>query len=111
MTLLVRWRAPGAHYCVIVIGCNFCTTKCIYLIFIHCGQNIPTFNNINDFNIYTCIVTLSFLSHLLIARCDIGVQLSVRSFVRPSVRPQFMSRSLLCSSDSWEYETLHSNYP
>ena len=31
------------------------------------------------------------LSHLLIARCDIGVQLSVRSFVRlfvrPSVRP------------------------
>ena len=32
-----------------------------------------------------------FLSHLLIARCDIGVQLSVRSFVdsfvRLSVRP------------------------
>ena len=27
------------------------------------------------------------LSHLLIARCDIGVQLSVRSFVRSSVRP------------------------
>ena len=26
-----------------------------------------------------------FLSHLLIARCDIGVQLSVCSFVRPSV--------------------------
>ena len=52
-----------------------------------------------------------FLSHLLIARCDIGVQLSVRSFVRPSVRPQFMSRCLLCSSDSWKYETLHSNYP
>ena len=55
-----------------------------------------------------------FLSHLLIARCDIGVQLSVRSLVRPSVcpwRPQFMSRCLLCSSDSWEYETLHSNYP
>ena len=51
------------------------------------------------------------LSHLLIARCDIGVQLSVRSFVRPSVRPQFMSRCLLCSNDSWEYETLHSNYP
>ena len=54
---------------------------------------------------------LCFLSHLLIARCDIGVQLSVRPFVRPSVRPQFMSRCLLCSSDSWEYETLHSNYP
>ena len=35
----------------------------------------------------------------------------VRSFVRPSVRPQFMSRCLLCSSDSWEYETLHNNYP
>ena len=46
-----------------------------------------------------------------IARCDIGVQLSVRSFVRSSVSPQFMSRCLLCSSDSWEYETLHSNYP
>ena len=27
-----------------------------------------------------------FLSHLLIARCDIGVQLSVRSFVRSFVR-------------------------
>ena len=34
----------------------------------------------------------------------------VRSSVRPSVRPQFMSRCLLCSSDSWEYETLHNNY-
>ena len=32
-------------------------------------------------------------------------------FVRPSVRPQFMSRCLLCSSDSWEYETLHSIFP
>ena len=29
----------------------------------------------------------SFLSHLLIARCDIGVKLSVRSFVRSFVRP------------------------
>ena len=28
-----------------------------------------------------------FLSHLLIAGCDIGVQISVRPFVRPSVRP------------------------
>ena len=28
----------------------------------------------------------TFLSHLLIARCDIGVQLSVRSSVRPFVR-------------------------
>ena len=55
--------------------------------------------------------TLLFLLHLLIARCDIGVQLSVRSFVRPSVSPQFMSRCLLFSSDSLEYETLHSNYP
>ena len=56
----------------------------------------------------------SFLSHLLIARCYIGVQLSVRSFVRSvvrlSVRQQFMLRCLLCNSDSWEYETLHSNY-
>ena len=34
-----------------------------------------------------------------------------RPLVRSSVRPQFMSRCLLCSSDSWEYETLHSNYP
>ena len=33
----------------------------------------------------TLFVSSSFLSHLLIARCDIGVQLSVRSFVRPSV--------------------------
>ena len=28
---------------------------------------------------------LGFLSHLLIAKCDIGVQLSVRSSCRPSV--------------------------
>ena len=39
---------------------------------------------------YTCL-SGHFLSHLLIARCDIGVQLSVRSsvrsFVRSSVRP------------------------
>ena len=28
-----------------------------------------------------------FLSHLLIAGCDIGVQISVRPFVRPTVRP------------------------
>ena len=57
MTLLVvRWRAPGTHFVVIVIGCNFYIIKCIYLIFIHCGLNIPTFNNINAFNVY--IVTL-----------------------------------------------------
>ena len=32
------------------------------------------------------IMTFSFfLSHLRLARCDIGVQLSVRSFVRPPV--------------------------
>ena len=38
---------------------------------------------------YMCVIAISsvFLSHLLIARCDIGVQLSVRSFVRSSVRP------------------------
>ena len=30
---------------------------------------------------------MTFLSHLLIAGCDIGVQISVRPFVRPSVRP------------------------
>ena len=35
---------------------------------------------------YKLVSTLApSLSHLLIARCDIGVQLSVRSFVRPSV--------------------------
>ena len=29
----------------------------------------------------------SFLSHLLVAGCDIGVRLSVRPSVHPSVRP------------------------
>ena len=29
----------------------------------------------------------NLLSHLLIARCDIGVQLSIRSFVRSFIRP------------------------
>ena len=38
-----------------------------------------------------------FLSHLLIAGCDIGVQISVRPFVRPSVR-QHLRRSLVFST-------------
>ena len=64
MTLLVvRWRATGMYYCVVVIGCKFFIIKCIYWIFKHRGQNIPTFNNINDFNAY--IVTLSFSGNSL----------------------------------------------
>ena len=46
-----------------------------------------------------------FLSHLLIAGCDIGVQISVRPFVRPSVRSfvrpsvrQHLRRSLVFST-------------
>ena len=46
-----------------------------------------------------------FLSHLLIAGCDIGVQISVRPFVRPSVRAfvrpsvrQHLRRSLVFST-------------
>ena len=35
--------------------------------------------------IFVIFLFLCFLSHLLIAGCDIGVQISVRSFVRPSV--------------------------
>ena len=44
----------------------------------------------------------SFLSHLLIAGCDIGVQISVRPFVRSSVRPStFTSKfGFLYISDS-----------
>ena len=38
-----------------------------------------------------------FLSHLLIAGCDIGVQISVRPLVRPSVR-QHLRRSLVFST-------------
>ena len=45
------------------------------------------------------------LSHLLIAGCDIGVQISVRPFVRPSVRSfvrpsvrQHLRRSLVFST-------------
>ena len=62
-----------------------------------------------------------FLSHLLIAGCDIGVQISVRpfvrSFVRSSVRPSvcpstFTSKfGFLDIRDSCESETLHSNCP
>ena len=58
-----------------------------------------------------------FLSHLLIAECDIGVQISVRpsvrSFVRPSVRlSTFTSKfGFLDINDSCESETLHSNCP
>ena len=50
-----------------------------------------------------------FLSHLLIAGCDIGVQISVRSFVRPST---FTSKfGFLDIRDSCESETLHSHCP
>ena len=62
-----------------------------------------------------CLIPL--LSHLLIAGCDKGVQISVRPsvrpFVRPSVRPStFTSKlSFLDISDSCESETLHSNCP
>ena len=38
-----------------------------------------------------------FLLHLLIAGCDIGVQISVHSFVRPSVH-QHLRRSLVFST-------------
>ena len=51
-----------------------------------------------------------FLLHLLIAGCDIEVKLSVHLFVRPSVNNSCQC-GFLCSSDSWEYETLHSNCP
>ena len=55
----------------------------------------------------------SFLSHLLIAGCDIGVQISVRPSVGSSVRPStFTSKfSFLDISDSCEGETSHSNCP
>ena len=61
--LVVRWRASGAHYCVIVINCNFLIIKRIYLIFLQHGQNIPAVNKIDDFNVY--IVTLSFSGNSL----------------------------------------------
>ena len=59
----------------------------------------------------------TFLSHLLIAGCDIGVQISVRPYVRSFVRPfvcpsTFTSKfSFLDIRDSCESETLHSNCP
>ena len=63
-------------------------------------------------------VEVTFLSHLLIAGCDIGVQISVRPFiVRPFVRPStFTSKfSFLDISDGCESETLqiyiYSNCP
>ena len=58
-----------------------------------------------------------FLSHLLIAGCDIGVQISVRPFVGSSIR-SFVRPSTFTSKfgfldirDSCESETLHSNCP
>ena len=53
------------------------------------------------------------LSHLLIAGCDIGVQISVRPFVRSFVRPStFTSKfGFLDIRDSCESETLHSYCP
>ena len=56
-----------------------------------CVSKLPNVSNIMMLmlKLYSLgsYTSLLFLSHLLIARCDIGVQLSVRSFVRPSVRP------------------------
>ena len=53
--------------------------------------------------IYSLIIFSSFLSHLLIAECDIGVPISVR----PST---FTSKfGFLYISDSKECETLHIN--
>ena len=59
------------------------------------------------------VIFFFFLSHLLIAGCDIGVQISVRTFVRSFVRPStFTSKfSFLDIRDSYESETLHSNCP
>ena len=60
---------------------------------------------------YQIVINCVFLSHLLIAGCDIGVQISVRPYVRPFVRPStFTSKfSFLDISDSCESETLHIN--
>ena len=46
------------------------------------------------------VIYISFLSHLLIAGCDIGVQLSVRPFVRQSVSPSVnnLRRVIKCLS-------------
>ena len=70
------------------------------------------------FEVRTMLLTfgcflLWFLSHLLIAGCDIGVQISVHPFVRPSVHPStFTSKfGFLDIRDSCESETLHSNCP
>ena len=51
--------------------------------------------------VYSYGTALPFLSHLLIAGCDIGVQISVRPSVRSSVRPsvcQHLRRSLVFST-------------
>ena len=54
-----------------------------------------------------------FLSHLLIAGCDIGVQISVRPSVRSSVHlSTFMLKfGFLDINDSCESQTLHGNCP
>ena len=68
-----------------------------------------------------CVILTLFLSHLLIAGCDIGVQISIRpyvcsfdcSFVHPSTftsKFSFLDIRDSCR-DSCEFETLHSNCP
>ena len=63
--------------------------------------------------IVTLVFPTSFLSHLLIAGCDIGVQISVRPYVRSFVRSSTCTSkfSFLDIRDSCESETLHSNCP
>ena len=78
------------------------------------------FQSYND-NLFCGWTSYCFLSHLLIAGCDIGVQISVRPFVRSFVRPcvrSFVRPSTFTSKfgfhdirDSCESETLHSNCP
>ena len=64
-------------------------------------------------SLFCLLMYMYFLSHLLIAGCDIGVQISVRPFVRSFVRPStFTSKfGFLDIRDSCESETLHSNCP
>ena len=76
----------------------------------------------HDIHIFIIIILTNkqdswFLSHLLIAGCDIGVQISVRPYVRSSVRSSvrpstFTSKFIFLDiRDSCESETLHSNCP
>ena len=58
----------------------------------------------------TCLLYILFLSHLLVAGCDIGVRFSVRPSVRPSVGPSVRLSTFMSTFDIYVKVSILINY-